>query len=60
MWVQAWEGDHWVSYDSALNGFDSTHIALAIGDGSPEQYEAAVRELKNLRMEKAGVVREPQ
>jgi len=60
MWVQAWDGERWLSYDSALNGFDSTHIALAIGDGSPEQYEAAVRELKNLRMEKAGVVREPQ
>jgi hypothetical protein len=59
MWVQAWDGERWLSYDSALNGFDSTHIALAIGDGSPEQYEAAVRELKNLRMEKAGVVRDP-
>jgi hypothetical protein len=60
MWVQAWDGERWRSYDSALNGFDSTHIALAIGDGSPEQYEAAVRELKNLRIAKAGVVRESQ
>ena len=43
---------------SVQNGFCSAHIGQAIGDGSPEQYEAAVRELKSLRMEKAGVVRE--
>lgn len=34
-WVQAWVKDRWQSYDAALGRFDTTHIALAVGDGTP-------------------------
>jgi len=56
-WVQVWEGNRWVSYDAALAGFDATHIALAVGDGDPEQFAAGFGQLASLRIEKAGVIR---
>jgi hypothetical protein len=34
-WVQAWVDGRWQSYDAALGRFDSTHIALDMGDGDP-------------------------
>jgi hypothetical protein len=37
-WTQARLGDRWVGLDSALDGYDAAHIALAIGDGSPEDF----------------------
>jgi hypothetical protein len=55
-WVQAWDGQRWRSYDAALEDFDATHIALAVGDGSPRQFEAAVSQLANLRIDKAGLL----
>lgn len=39
-WVQAWVKGRWRSYDAALGRFDSTHIALAIGDGTPASMAA--------------------
>lgn len=59
MWVQAWDGARWTSYDAALEGFDSTHIALAIGDGDPGMVSAQFSALPTLRIDKAGVVRSP-
>lgn len=59
MWVQAWDGGRWTSYDAALDGFDSTHIALAIGDGDPAAVSSAFAALSMLRIEKAGVLRAP-
>ena len=59
MWVQVWDGSRWTSYDAALDGFDSTHIALAIGDGDPASVSPAFAALSLLRIEKAGVLREP-
>ena len=32
-WTLAWVDGHWRSFDLALDKFDSTHIALTIGDG---------------------------
>jgi hypothetical protein len=34
VWVQAWNGTRWTSYDAGLGQFDAGHIALFIGDGS--------------------------
>jgi hypothetical protein len=32
-WTLAWVDGHWRSFDLALDKFDSTHIALTIGNG---------------------------
>lgn len=56
-WVQVWDGQRWVSYDAALADFDATHIALAVGDGDPEQFASTFAQLASLRIEKAGVIR---
>jgi len=58
LWVQAWDGTRWRSYDAALDGFDATHIALAVGDGEPDVFNRSVAQLPLLRIEKAGVVRD--
>jgi hypothetical protein len=34
-WVQSWVNGRWQSFDAALKRFDSTHIALDMGDGDP-------------------------
>lgn len=34
-WVQSWINGRWQSFDAALRQFDSTHIALDMGDGDP-------------------------
>ena len=56
-WVQVWDVDRWVSHDAALDGFDATHIAMAIGDGDPEEFAQTFRQLAQWRIEKAGIVR---
>jgi len=58
VWVQSWDGRHWTSYDAGLDGFDSTHIALAVGSGEPDEVNRTTAQLASLRIEKAGVVRE--
>lgn len=50
MWVQAWNGERWVSYDAGLGSFDSGHIALAVGDGSPESLRGALQTIARLRI----------
>ncbi len=50
MWVQAWNGSRWISYDAGLGEFDSTHIVLTIGDGSPDMLVAAFAKLRSLRI----------
>jgi len=50
MWVQAWNGTRWTSYDAGLGEFDSTHIVLTIGDGSPTMLAAAFAKLQALRI----------
>jgi len=58
VWVQAWDGRQWTSYDAGLDGFDSTHIALAVGSGEPDVLLDTTAQLSLLRMENAGVVRD--
>lgn len=58
VWVQSWDGQRWISYDAGLDGFDSTHIALAVGNGEPDEVNRTTAQLPLLRIEKAGVVRQ--
>ena len=50
MWVQAWNGSRWTSYDAGLGEFDSTHIVLTIGDGSPDLLAAAFGKLSEIQI----------
>ena len=40
-WVLAYVDGQWRSFDAALDHFDSTHIALIVGDGDARSIEAA-------------------
>jgi len=40
-WVLAYVDGEWKSFDAALDRFDSTHIALVVGDGDSRSIEAA-------------------
>lgn len=40
-WVLAYVDGEWKSFDAALERFDSTHIALVVGDGDARSIEAA-------------------
>jgi hypothetical protein len=52
-WMQAWIGDRWVSYDAALHRSDSTHIALASGDGDPWYFFRSADLFRGMRMDSA-------
>jgi hypothetical protein len=41
-WVQAWVKGRWQSFDAALGGFDSGHIAFSTGDGDPWRFYQGV------------------
>jgi transglutaminase-like putative cysteine protease len=59
-WVQAWDGERWVSYDAAYGKFDAGHIVLAIGDGDPAALRGLNRTVRQLRIaDAAGVRRTP-
>lgn len=55
-WVHVWDGRRWASFDAGLGDFEATHIALAIGDGSPEDYAGVGTLLRRLRLVDAGQV----
>lgn len=40
-WVVAYVDGEWKSFDAALDGFGSTHIALTLGDGDPRSIASA-------------------
>ncbi|HEY2347151.1 MAG TPA: transglutaminase domain-containing protein [Xanthomonadaceae bacterium] len=50
MWVQAWDGRRWTSYDAGLGEFDSTHIVLALGDGRPDGVAQVFAKLRDVRI----------
>lgn len=57
-WVQAYIGNKWVGLDSAFKstgrgGFDAGHIALAIGDGAPEDFFNLVSTLGQFKIDRA-------
>jgi hypothetical protein len=49
-WTEAYVDGRWQGFDAALQGFDSGHIALAIGDGDPVRYFAGVALLGRLQV----------
>jgi hypothetical protein len=51
-WVQVYDGTRWSSFDAALEGFDSAHVALGIGTGEPTELFDAFLQLRQLRIEK--------
>ncbi len=53
MWVQAWNGERWVSYDAGLGDFDAGRIALVIGDGTPASLAVANAMIHKLRIDGA-------
>jgi len=52
-WMQAWIKGRWVSFDSAQGRYDSTHIALAVGDGTPWRFFDAMAALGSIHVERA-------
>jgi len=59
-WVQAYVGDKWVGLDAAfksagLGGFDAGHIALAVGNGDPEDFFNLIGTLGRFTIEKVVV-----
>lgn len=60
VWVQVWDGKRWTSYDAGLGRFDAGHLALYLGDGSPDGLGGLGRVIRDLRVEEAaGIVRAP-
>jgi transglutaminase-like putative cysteine protease len=53
VWVQVWDGRRWVSHDAGLLRFDAGHIALYIGDGSPDALRPLAPTIRSLRIEDA-------
>lgn len=49
-WAQAWIDGHWTSFDAALGGFGSGHIALAVGSGDPATFYGSINLLGNLKI----------
>ena len=58
-WTLAWTDGKWRSFDSALDRFDSTHIALTIGDGDARSIASASQLAGLLRWEGMSEVRSP-
>lgn len=52
MWVQAWTGQSWVSYDAGLGAFDAGHIALSIGNGDPNGFGYTMAAIARLRIDR--------
>ena len=57
-WVQAHIGSSWVGLDSAFKstgrgGYDAGHIALAVGDGAPEDFFNLVSTLGQFKIDRA-------
>ena len=50
-WAQAFVDGKWQSFDAALGGFDTGHIALSFGDGDPAGFYAGVNLLGQVRVE---------
>jgi hypothetical protein len=50
VWVQAWNGKRWTSYDAGLGQFDAGHIAVFIGDGSISPLRRVTEALQRLNL----------
>jgi len=59
-WVQAYLGDRWVGLDAAfksigLGGYDAGHIALAVGNGNPEDFLNLINTMGLFKIDKVVV-----
>lgn len=59
-WTQAYVGDKWVGLDSAFKsagrgGYDAGHIALAIGNGDPENFFEIVNTMGQFKIDKVDI-----
>jgi hypothetical protein len=52
-WTQAFVEGRWISFDSAQRRFDSTHIALGVGNGEPWRFFAAMSSLGHITIDRA-------
>jgi len=50
--VQSWVEGRWVSFDSANRRFDTTHIALGVGNGDPWRFFSAMASLGRIRIDR--------
>jgi hypothetical protein len=51
--VQVFIGGKWIGLDAALGAFDAGHIALAAGDGDPDNFFNLVNTLGNFKITQA-------
>jgi len=63
VWMQAHIGDEWIGFDPAfkatgLDGYDVSHIALAVSDGEPRYFFKLEDTLAQFKIEKITVNRE--
>ncbi len=56
-WVEAYVGDKWVGIDAARmpKGFDSSHIAMAIGNGEPGDFFDLAATLGQFKIDKVTI-----
>lgn len=52
-WTQAFINGRWISFDSAQRRFDSTHIALGVGNGDPWRFFSAMSTLGHITINRA-------
>ena len=62
-WAQAYVGGKWVGLDAAFKGterggYDAGHIALAVGNGNPEDFFVLAKILGQFKIDKVMVVKE--
>lgn len=49
-WTQVLLGERWISLDAAMAGFDAGHIALAVGNGEPDEFFGMLNMLGGFRI----------
>ena len=61
-WVEAYVGGKWVGLDAAFKGtgrggYDAGHIAMAIGNGNPEDFFSLVNIIGQFKIDEVTVAR---
>lgn len=59
-WPQAWIGDRWRSYDSALGDFTAGYLVLGLSDGDQAAFLQVMHQLHRLTIESAARLKEPR
>ena len=56
-WFRVYLGGKWIDYDAALRAYDAGHIALAAGDGDPEDFFGVINTLGYFKIAAVSVKR---